>query len=182
MRGKNLAAGLILLLLTFGIVGCNQKKVTNLNPDTVKNAIKQAGYDNVGVDVDKDKGVVTLSGKVPSEQDKERVGQIAQGIAGTLVVANQVSIEPPGMESQAKAIEGNVDDSIDKQFKALLIANHWDKEHISYKTKNGVLTLKGKVPSHQQRTNIEKVAATVPNVTQVVNELQVSGRHAAPQS
>lgn len=157
-------------------IACTQKKVTNLDPDTVKNAEKQAGFNDVSVDVDKDKGVVTLNGKVASEDDKMRAAQVAQGVAGALVVSNQISIEPPGVASQAKEIEGNIDDSIDKQFKALLIANHWDKDRISYKAKNGVLTLKGHVPSTQDRADVEKVAATVPHVTQVVNELDVKGK------
>jgi osmotically-inducible protein OsmY len=157
-------------------VACTNKKVTNLDPDTVKNAEKQAGFNDVSVDVNKDKGVVTLNGKVASEQDKMRAGQVAQAVAGELVVANQLSIEPAGVASQAKEIEGNIDDSIDKQFKALLIANHWDKDHIAYKSKNGVLTLKGRVADMQQRADVEKVAATVPHVTQVVNELDVKGK------
>ncbi len=157
-------------------VACTEKKITNLDPDTVKNAEKQAGFDDVSVDVNKEKGVVTLNGKVASEQDKDRAGQVAQAVAGQLVVANQISIEPPGVASQAKEIEGNLDDSIDKQFKALLIANHWDNDHIAYKTKNGVLTLKGHVADMQERANVEKVAATVPHVTQVVNELDVKGK------
>jgi osmotically-inducible protein OsmY len=69
-----------------------------------------------------------------------------------------------------------VDDSIEKNFKAVLLANRWEKEDISYKAKNGVLTLKGKVPSQQERQAIEKTAASVPNVTQVVNELDVKAK------
>ena len=158
-------------------VGCSrQPKITNLDPDTVRNAEKQAGFDSLSVDVDKEKGVVTLSGKVPSQDAKDRAGQAAQAVAGNLVVSNQISIEPPGAEPQAREIASNIDDSIEKQFKALLIANHWDKEHISYKSKNGVLTIKGKVPTMQQRSDVEKVAATVPSVTQVVNELDVRGK------
>lgn len=164
-----------LALFALGIA-CTQKKITNLDPDTVKNAEKQVGYNDVSVEVNKEKGVVTLNGKVPSEQDKDRAGQVAQAVAGQLVVANQISIEPAGVASQAKEIEGNIDDSIDKQFKALLIANHWDKDHIAYKSKNGVLTLKGRVPDMQERSDVEKVAATVPHVTQVVNELDVKGK------
>jgi osmotically-inducible protein OsmY len=175
MRLKQALLVSLLALLALA-AACNNKKITNLDPDTVKNAEKQAGYNDVSVDVNKDKGVVTLNGKVQSEQDKQRAGQIAQGVAGELVVANQISIEPAGVASEARSIEGNIDDSIEKQFKALLIANHWDKDHITYKSKNGVLTVKGRVPDMQERTDVEKVAATVPHVTQVVNELDVKGK------
>ncbi len=172
MKAKLTAAALTLFVLTV-LVACNQKKITNLDPDAVKNAEKQAGYNDVSVSVDKEKGVVALTGKVASEADKNHAGQVAQGVAGDLVVSNQLSIEPAGVESRARDIEGNVDDAIQKNFKAVLIANHWEKDDINYSVKNGVLTLKGKVPSQQERQLVEKTAASVPNVTQVVNELDV---------
>jgi osmotically-inducible protein OsmY len=175
MKPKPIAVLLTLFVLTL-ILACNDKKITNLDPDTVKNAEKQAGYSDVSVSVDKDKGVVALTGKVPSQADKDRAAQIAQGVAGDLVVSNQISIEPPGVESRARDIESNVDDGIQKNFKAVLIANHWEKEDINYSVKNGVLTLKGKVPTQQQRQVIEKTAASVPNVTQVVNELDIKAK------
>jgi hyperosmotically inducible protein len=175
MHAKAITATLVLFFLTL-VVACNEKKVTNLDPDTVKAAENQAGYSDVSVGVDKEKGVVALTGKVPSQADKDRAAQVAQGIAGNLVVSNQISIEPPGVESRARDIESNVDDSIEKNFKAVLLANRWEKDDISYKAKNGVLTLKGKVPSQQERQAIEKTAATVPNVTQVVNELDVKAK------
>jgi hyperosmotically inducible protein len=175
MRCKATLAALILFFLTL-VVACSQKKITNLDPDTVKAAENQAGYNDVSVSVDKEKGVVALTGKVPSQADKDRAGQVAQGIAGNLLVSNQISIEPPGLEARARDIESNVDASIEKNFKAVLLANRWEKDDISYKAKNGVLTLKGKVLSQQERQDIEKTAATVPNVTQVVNELDVKAK------
>ena len=39
--------------------------------------------------------------------------------------------------------------------------------------KNGVVTLKGDVVSQGRRTQVEKLIAAVPNVKQVVNELEV---------
>jgi len=173
MHRKPITIALLATLFALGVACSRQAKITNLEPATVRNAEKQAGFDNISVDLDKVKGVVTLSGKLPSQNEKDRAAQVAQGVAGNLVVSNQISVEPPGAETQAREIASNIDDSIEKQFKALLIANHWDKEHISYKSKNGVLTIKGKVASTQQRADVEKVAATVPSVSQVVNELDV---------
>jgi osmotically-inducible protein OsmY len=68
-----------------------------------------------------------------------------------------------------------VDDGIEKDFKAVIIANRLEKQHIRYDAKNGVLTLKGDVDSAGQRSEVEKLAAGVPNVQQVVNELDVKG-------
>jgi osmotically-inducible protein OsmY len=45
--------------------------------------------------------------------------------------------------------------------------------------KNGVVTLTGEVNSQSKRSLVEKVAAGVPNVQQVVNELQVRNQKAS---
>jgi osmotically-inducible protein OsmY len=46
-------------------------------------------------------------------------------------------------------------------------------------TENGVVTLRGSVPGEETRLLAEDVAASVPNVTQVVNHLKVSGAEPA---
>lgn len=45
--------------------------------------------------------------------------------------------------------------------------------HVS--TENGVVTLRGDVPSDEGRATAERVAAAVPDVRQVVNHIQVTG-------
>jgi hyperosmotically inducible protein len=162
------------LALALG-VACNNKKVANIDKDAVANAEKQAGYNDVDVSVDNDKNVVTLSGKVQSQDQKDKAGDVAKGVAGTAVVANEISVEPQGVESQARSIESNLDDAIEHNFKAVLVSHRMDKDHIRYDSKNGVLTLKGSVPNMQERKAAEKLAASVPHVTQVVNELEVKG-------
>ena len=57
----------------------------------------------------------------------------------------------------------------------MIIANRLEKQHIRFDAKNGVLTLKGDVDTPGQRQQVEKLAASVPNVQQVVNELDVKG-------
>jgi fructose-bisphosphate aldolase class II len=64
--------------------------------------------------------------------------------------------------------------------------NKWENQHINADVKNGVLTLKGDVDTPGQRAAVEKAAAKIPNVEQVVNELQVKsakkGKTSAAQS
>jgi len=48
-----------------------------------------------------------------------------------------------------------------------------DKQHIRFSAKNGVLTVKGTVKTARQRQEAQKVAADVPNVKQVVNEIEI---------
>jgi osmotically-inducible protein OsmY len=50
---------------------------------------------------------------------------------------------------------------------------------VKYGVKNGVATLTGQVNSQSKRAEAERVAASVPNVQQVVNELQVTDQKAS---
>jgi osmotically-inducible protein OsmY len=50
---------------------------------------------------------------------------------------------------------------------------------VKYDVKAGVVTLSGEVDSQAKRAYAEKVAAAVPNVQQVVNELQVKDQKAS---
>jgi osmotically-inducible protein OsmY len=88
-------------------------------------------------------------------------------------VANEIRVQPVGLESQAKEINFNLDDAIEKNFKAALIAQGLDKESVDYKAKNGLLTLTGNVKTPQQRQQAEQIASTVPNVSQVLNQIEV---------
>ena len=166
-----LFAGILLLLST---VACSQRANDVSYKDNVKNALEQADLKDVSVDEDRDKNTITLHGKLHSENAKQQAGEIAQAAAGNRIIANEISIEPVGFESQAKKIESNVDDAIEKNYKAALISKGLDKQSIRFKSNNGVLTLKGKVKSPEQRQQAEQVAANVPNVAQVVNEIEVN--------
>jgi osmotically-inducible protein OsmY len=108
-----------------------------------------------------------------SEDAKQQAGQIAQAAAGSRIIANEISVEPVGNESAARKIESNVDDGIKNNYKAALVSKGLDKEHIRVDARNGVVTLKGTVKTPDQRKEAEQIAANIPNVAQVVNELEV---------
>src|SRR5215813_5912000 len=175
MRAKSFLGVLSALLLAL-CIGCSQNKanVPDLK-DHVSKALESGGYKDISVDVNNDKQLVTLRGDVKSQEDKDRVEQIARESGGGYIVSNEVGIRPEGVEKEAKNIDKNVDAAIEKEFKAVLIANRLDNQHIRYSAKNGVLTLKGKVNDMAVREKAEKLAASVPNVQQVVNELDVKG-------
>lgn len=160
-------------VLLFATAACTRAKSVSYK-DNVHKALEQADLKGVKVDEDQDKNTITLSGSLHSEDAKQRAGDIAQSAAGSRIIANQISVEPVGKESDARKIESNVDDAIEKNYKAALIANGLEKADIHFDSKNGVLTLKGKVKSPDQRQQAQHVAASVPNVSQVVNEIQVN--------
>lgn len=170
MKVASICMAVVLLL---SAVACTRTQNTSYK-DNVQKALEQADLKDVRVDEDKDKNTITLKGTLHSDEAKQRAGDIAQSAAGGRVIANEISVEPVGKESDARKIESNVDDAIEKNYKAALIANGLDKANIHFDAKNGVLTLKGRVKSPNQRQEAQKVAASVPNVAQVVNEIQVS--------
>jgi hyperosmotically inducible protein len=143
----------------------------------IRHSLDQAGLKDVSVSQDRDKSVVTLTGKVGTDDDKARAESIARSIAGTEVVSNEIGVQPSGNESAAKKIDSDLDSGIDKNLEAMLI-QHRLKGDVKYDVTNGVVTLKGDVPSQTQRSSVEKLAGQVPNVKQVVNELEVKHQKA----
>jgi len=141
--------------------------------DAVKNALKQADLQDVTVSDDADKNTITLSGTVHSEEARTRAAQVAKSAAGNRQIANEVSVQPVGDESHAKAIASNLDDGIENNYKAELLEKHMDNLSIHYKAKNGVLVLTGSVKNGGQRQEAGDLAKKVPNVRQVVNQLDV---------
>ena len=167
----------LIFTMTLVALGCSQRQQSVDVKDAVESALSQAGYTSVTVAQDRDKGVITLSGNVATEEDKQGAASVTQSVSSTLVIANQIGVRPAGFTSEAEQIDSSLDTAIEKNFEAMLIAGRMDKD-ITYAAKNGVLTLKGEVNSQAKRNELEKLAASVPNVKQVVNELQVKGQKA----
>jgi osmotically-inducible protein OsmY len=167
-----LIAIIVTAVLTLASVACSKSNDVSYK-ESVQRALEQADLKGVSVAEDKDKNTITLSGKLHSEDSKQQAGQIAQAAAGTRIVANEISVQPLGLESQAKEINSNLDEAIEKNFKAALIAQGLQKQHIAYKARNGLLTLTGNVKTPQQRQQAEQIASAVPNVGQVLNQIEV---------
>ena len=143
----------------------------------IRQSLSDANLKDVSVSQDRDKGIVTLTGHTQSEADKARAESIAKGQAAGQIVADEIVVTPPGAESDAKTISGDVDKGIEKDLDAALVSNGM-KSGVSYSVKAGVVTLSGTVNSQTARTNVERVAAAVPYVKQVVNTIQVKDQKA----
>jgi len=166
------------LLAVSALAACSQTAKSPDVTDSVRRSLDQAGYKNVSISQDRDKGVVTLTGSVASEGDKSQAESITRSVATGQVVSDQIAVLPPGGESDAKAVNSDLDKGIEKNLDAALIQNKMNKA-VKYDVKSGVVTLKGEVDSQARRARAEKVAAGVPNVQQVVNELQVKDQKAS---
>ena len=87
-------------------------QVTTKSPDvsdTIRKSLDQAGLKDVSENQDRDKGVVTRGGHVPSDGDKSHAESIAKSIAGGQVVSNQIAVIPPALKSEAKTVNSDLD-------------------------------------------------------------------------
>jgi hyperosmotically inducible protein len=169
----------VVMLAVAMVAGCSGTAATSPDvADSIRKSLDQAGFKDVSVSQDRDKGVVTLGGQVTSDGDKSQAESFAKSLAGMQVVANQVAVIPPGLEKEAKAVNLDLDEGIEKNLGAALIQNKLH-ESVKYDVKAGVVTLTGEVNSEYKRTRAEKIATGVPNVQQVVNDLQVKNQKAS---
>lgn len=165
-----------LVLASCLAIGCSTPEAPDVSAN-VKSALETRGLRDVSVSQDRAAGVVTLSGNVASEADKAVAAAAAQSAAQGQVVANQIVVTPPGIESQAEDIHDALDDGIDSNVKALML-KMGSPADVDYTVKAAVVTLTGSVVSQAVRGEVEKAVAAVPNVKQVVNELQVENQRA----
>ena len=77
------------------LAGCQQTATKSPDvSDSIRKSLDQAGYKDVTVSQDRDKGIVTLGGKVTSDNDKSQAESLAKSLAGAQVVADQIAVIP----------------------------------------------------------------------------------------
>jgi hyperosmotically inducible protein len=176
---KSLDSKIILSgMLMLGTVACSSTppKAVDVS-DGIRTSLNQANLKDVSVKDDTDKAVITLSGHVTSDSEKAQAESMAKSMGAGQVVSDEIAVLPVGGESAAKTINSDLDKGIEQNLDAALIQAGMHK-NVNYDVKNGVVTLTGDVNSQARRSAAQNVAATVPNVQQVVNELQVKDQKA----
>ena len=159
-------ATVVLLVSVLILMACSQRDNVSYKND-VKKALEQAELKDVTVSEDQDDELLSIV------SIKAKAEEIARAAASPRIIANEISVQPVGSESQAKAVASNLDEGIDKNYRAALISSGLDKQHITFDAKNGLLTLTGSVHNTTDRQRAEKLASGIPNVQQVLNQIQV---------
>jgi hyperosmotically inducible protein len=176
MMNKNCLAGAC-LVAAIAVVGCNRENTASPEvADSIEKSLDQAHIDDVSVDQDREKGVVTLKGSVASDAEKAQAAAIAKAAAPRDVIANEIRVLPAGMEERADDVADDLDAGIERNLDAAFTSA--DVRDITRKVETQVVTLTGDVTSEADRRRIEKMAAAVPNVKQVVNKLEVKNQRA----
>jgi len=169
----------LLAVAAIGILaGCSASPTKSADVSRgIRSSLDQAGLKGVSVTQDHDKGLVTLGGRVVADAEKSQAESIATAMAGAQVVSNQIEVVPPGAEHDAKKMDSDLDKGIEGNLDAALIQGGLHKS-INYAVKNQVVTMTGEVDSQSKRVQAQDIVAAVPNVLQVVNELQVKEQKA----
>jgi len=163
------------------IAGCNKT-----HPDeksAVTNSLNSNNLSAVSVSQDQEKGVMTLSGNVDNADAKSQAESLAKQAAPDYTIANEIGVRPPEV-ANAGAVASNLDSAIEDNFKAAIKAHeNLNDQSIHASAKNGTLVIKGSVKTAAQKKEVGTLAKQVPNVQQVVNELEVKpDKHSTPSS
>ena len=165
------------LIGAIAIAGCNRDTTASAEvADSIEKSLQDVNLDDVSVDQDLDKGVVTLKGEVASDAEKAQAEAIAKAAAPRDVIANEIRVLPAGMEGRAGDIVDDLDSGIERNLDAEF--TRADIRGVRHSVETQVVTLTGDVATPDDRTRIEKMAADVPNVKQVVNKLEVKDQRA----
>jgi hyperosmotically inducible periplasmic protein len=179
MKKIRLSVAMLTLLAAVILTGCSQTSTKSPDvADNIRKSLDLAGLKDISVSQDRNKGIVTLNGQVASENDKSEAESLAKSLAAGQVVADQIAVVPVGVEKEAKAVNSDLDIGIEKNLDAALIQNQMH-DNVKYAVKSGVVTLTGEVNSQDKRDHAGKVATRVPNVQQVVNDVQVPNQKAS---
>jgi hyperosmotically inducible periplasmic protein len=127
-------------------------------------------------------GVVTLTGQAPSEVDRGLAGDVAKDTTGVKQVDNQIRVEP-GLKPSDASLRENArvtDLEIHANLRERLAASEFlSGNEINVSVKDRVVTLAGRTQTPQQKTGVEQLARSTPNVANVVNQLTVTNPGAA---
>ena len=173
VRSRGFMIGVAGILATVLVVtGCQHAT----HPDekaAVTKTLDGSSLSAVDVSQDREKGVITLTGNLASQDQKNQAESLAKQAAPDYTIADEIGVRPPDVPHTG-AIASDVDNAIEDNFKASIKAHeNLNDQSISFSAKNGTLVLKGSVKTAEQKTEAEKLAKAVPNVQQVVNELEV---------
>jgi len=136
----------------------------------------------IKIGVDTTAGAVTLSGTVPTTQEKARAGQIASSESGVKKVVNNITVDPNSIgasnagqkadEAKKEASTAADDDVILGKIESKLLVAGLSTVHVD--VNDGQVVLKGKVKSADEKTEAETIAKGTAGVRDVKSELNIA--------
>ena len=94
-HGKQLfLASVVALAGTLAIAGCQRQPAHPDEKSAVTNSLNSNNLGNVSVSQDRDKGVITLTGDVNTEDQKSQAAVLAKQAAPDYTVADEIGVRP----------------------------------------------------------------------------------------
>lgn len=115
-------------------------------------------------DVDTRDGMVTLSGKVDTEQARAAADEVAKKVDGVKTVNNQLQVVPEAKRKEVDATDEKITDAIEK---AMDTDPALTDVGLSANSNNGVITLDGTVETREQLLKAAEAIRKVPGVRSV---------------
>jgi len=138
--------------------------------DNVRKALDQANLQKVGVTVDQDANIVHLTGSVESSGVRTRAQEVAAAAVGTSgQVLNELTIVGLNDET-ADDLDDQIGDTLEKMVKRDAALTERD---IDFTVVNGMVTVKGKVASADEKNRVTQIAKAAPGVKDVANGLEI---------
>ncbi|WP_300000181.1 molecular chaperone OsmY [uncultured Cedecea sp.] len=137
--------------------------------------IDQKSIKSTDISVNTEKGVVTLSGFVGSQNEAELAVIVAGNVEGVTSVSDKLHVAEDGSKSASETVSDYTDDAlITSKVKAKLLSEgDIASRHIGVETTDGVVQLTGDVKSNAQAAQVESITKAVDGVKSVKNDLQV---------
>jgi osmotically-inducible protein OsmY len=161
------------VVFCLGLVGSSPAQATSsareakLEQQIAADLQKDSDLGNDRVDVSVYRGVATLTGTVDTKAERAKAEQLAR-TDGVSAVDNQLGVGNLGPAAAAIS-----DSAVTVQVRGQLTTDTALK-HISVGTRDGVVTLTGRVSSDQARIRALDIARRTPGVAQVEDQLEVS--------
>ncbi len=119
------------------------------------------------IHIETSSNTVTLTGQVPTEDDKQVTEKIVRGTKGVANVVNGLRVDPA-----MQAVNVEKQRVIDLEIKAALLASMMNNaelktQQVKVEVNNGEVKLSGSVQTSAQKTSAESAARAIANVLQV---------------
>ena len=160
--------------LALAAANCERRSVTD---SAITAMVKsKLAVDNetssANINVDTKGGVVTLTGVVTTQANKEQAERIAMNTEGVTRVINNITVETDGEHTAAGAGMSASDLAILSKIKTRYVAE--DVTGAKVEVSDGVVTLTGNVENAQTRVRAENIARSTSGVKSVNNMIEVS--------
>jgi hyperosmotically inducible protein len=176
MRISGLALVAAIVLLTVGVArGSAQAPVANSNVADSRLTVKidtalwsDLRFWGKQISVETERGMVTLRGKVDSEETKRAAAEIVRRIEGIKQVRNELEVVPPARRAEVDARDQAIARALEEKLKQ---EPQLQNAAIGARVDAGVVTLRGQVQSPAASSRAVELAGAVPGVRSVKNEL-----------